>query len=151
MKTGRIGLGGIPYRIAVHEGLVTFNCNSGVSCERISVRKCEPHGLLYVQATGSFDNYVANCHIERAVRIAEHFLGPNHFLSHEHRHRFERGNAAANIVKHLKMWRLYGLRWRLKCIWFVIQHSWRLWFPAKCPQIDWYAPAEPQNLEAVEC
>lgn len=50
-RVGRANLGGMRYRIDVHEGMATFVELDRMSCTRITVQKCEPHGLLYVQRT----------------------------------------------------------------------------------------------------
>lgn len=134
--SGMVSLGGIPHRIDVYEGMVSFSDRSGMRNTRLTISKCsQPHGLLYVECR-DWTGKVPACHIAKAAAMAEHFLGPNHFASIADRHRFERRNAFKNAFK-LKTYGV-GLRLKWRCWVFgrALWHTYRLWFPPPRPKIQ---------------
>ena len=74
-----VSLGGIPYRVTVAEGLVSFRNNSGVSSTRIEFRR-DPHDqyafLWYSTVSGEF----AVCHFERAYDWVKAVYGGSHVI-----------------------------------------------------------------------
>lgn len=143
MKTGSINLGGIRYRVDLHEGMATFLELDRMSCVRITVQKSEAPGLLYIQAS-SATGFVAGCHITRALKACESFFGPNHWPSLQAKHRGERNIALYNIVRRpiFRPWqRLFWsheVLFRIKSIGFVVKHQWRLWFLESSPRVVWH-------------
>ena len=142
MKSGRVILGGIGYRLDVHEGMATFVEEDRMSCARITVQKSEPHGLLYVQSS-SATGFVPFAHIKKASSIAEVFLGPNHYATLENMHRCERNIASSNIWKRPifkpNQWLFWTheIPFRVASVWRVVKHHFRLIVPESRPRIRW--------------
>lgn len=146
MRTGEANLGGIGYRLDVHEGMATFMELDRMSCARITVQKCEPHGLLYVQCS-SASGFVPFCHVTRAVSVCETLFGPNHYLSLEAMHRHERNIALSHIWKlpvfrpTRRMFWCHDIPFRVASIWRAIGHQFRLMIPRKTPRVKWQEAA----------
>lgn len=142
MKSGKIILGGIRYRLDFHEGMVTFIEEDGMSCARITVNKSYPQDLLYVQTSSSY-GYVPYAHIKKAVEAAEILLGPNYYASLADMHRNERNIAASHIVKRTylrpnrKMFWTWEIPFRIASVGRAIRHWYRLLIPERGPRIAW--------------
>lgn len=142
MKTGEANLGGIGYRLDVHDGMATFNERDRMSCARITVQKCSPHGLLYVQCS-SATGFVPFCHIQRAIAVSESLFGPNHYLTLEAMHRNERNIAFGHIWKRpifrltQRMFWSHDIAFRVASVWRTIKHQYRLLIPSKAPRVTW--------------
>ena len=141
MKTGQAILGGICYRLSVHEGMATFVERDGMSAARITVQKCSPTGLLYVQVSASI-GFVPFGHIRRAVEICETFMGPNHYTSLADMHRCERNIAFRHIWKRpvpplrAFFWR-HCLPFRIRSLGVALRHQFRLICPERTPRVEW--------------
>lgn len=144
MKTGKVTLGGIRYRLDVHEGMATFVECDRMSCARITVQKREPHGLLYVQSS-SATGFVPFAHVSKAVSVAESMFGPNHYASLESMHRNERNIAAHHIYKRpifspfRRLFWTHDVPFRFASVWRTVKHQWRLLVPARGPNVAWEA------------
>lgn len=144
MKTGKVILGGIRYRLDFHEGMATFVEFDRMSCARITVQKSSPHDLLYVQAT-SATGFVPYSHVRKAAAVCESLFGPNHYASLKAMHHNERNIAARHIwsrpifrVKQRLFWS-HDIPFRVASVWRALQHQLRLLMPERKPRIDWMA------------
>lgn len=141
MRTGKVTLGGIGYRLDIHEGMATFVERDRMSCARITVQKSEPHGLLYVQVT-SATGFVPYAHIRKAAAVCEFLFGPNHYPSLAAMHRSERNIAASHILRRPIFKLNQRLFWsqevvfRIASVWRVALHHFRLLVPERGPRIE---------------
>ena len=142
MKSGKTILGGICYRLDVHEGMATFIESNHTSGIRITVIKSGPYELLYVQAT-SATGFVPYAHIRKAIEISESLFGPNHYPSLAAMHRSER-NIAAHHIWRRPIWKpkqrlfwTHEIPFRFMSAWRVIKHQYRLLAPKRAPRIEW--------------
>lgn len=142
MKSGSVSLGGIRYRLDVHEGMATFVEKDRMSCARITVQKCNAHGLLYVQVA-SATGFVPVCHVLKAAAVFESLFGPNHYTSLRAMHRNGLSSALTNLFStplfppwRSMFWR-HVIPYRLSCIRFIVTHGYRLIVGDKLPCVEW--------------
>lgn len=142
MKSGSVSLGGIRYRLDVHEGMATFVEKDRMSCARITVQKCNAHELLYVRVE-SATGFVPDAHVRRAVAVSESLFGPNHYPSLKAMHLNVLRIAVSNIFRRplMTMWRVpfwrYDVPHRIRCLWSAARHSYRLVAGDYAPQVEW--------------
>jgi hypothetical protein len=142
VNAGRVILGGIGYRLDVHEGMATFVERDRMSCARITIQKSSPHDLLYVQAT-SATGFVPYSHIKKAAAVCESLFGPNHYASLKNMHRSERNIAASHILRrpifkpNQRLFWSHEIPFRIASVWRVMRHHLRLLLPERTPRIEW--------------
>lgn len=129
---GRLVNCGIPYRVKIRDNELHFFEDGMMRCRVMIIYKRNRHELLQVELT---QQSMPACHIMRAAKVAEHFIGPDHFESLAAMHRFEGRNAARNIMRR-NLGPGWGLWFRLKCCWWAMYHQWRSRFPETI-RIDW--------------
>lgn len=129
-KKYKAGNCGIPYRIEIRDRMLYFYDEGMSRCLQFVIWKNRPHELLYVEVR---QPNAPICHVARAGKIAEHFLGPDHYRSlldyHKHGFRLCLGNAFSRKTYGL------GLRidFRLQSLWWAACHWYRTVRPEKSP------------------